>query len=145
MPGIRSTDKEMDDMELWSAELLSSREVTFTEFTDLFMAKFNKRYNTAVTNWKSAWKRLSKLREIKIAGKRMYRVTQLEYRYRELVKEGSHKDAANVLMNIAKLEGIDVNRIELDANLKAPLPLFNIDLNTGSVEETNKGKTKEEE
>ena len=84
--------------------------------------------STANTDWNRAWKELAELRKEEVIHKRTIRITQLEYQYKQAQAENDFKAAAVILMNIAKLEGIDVNKLEIDAKVKTDASIFKINV-----------------
>ena len=104
----------------------------YTQFRSWFMAKFDKQHNTAVTDWKWVCDNVSSEGETKIGVKRWRRIQQLDEQYQEA---DNPKDKANIVMMAAKLEGVDINRHEIDANVNSPKSIFKIDLDNEKHED----------
>ena len=125
----KSTADQKEKMILESAEYIFDNDVTRPEFVKWFMAKYDKRERMAYEYWKWGWERCTKLREDKIQDRRTKRIIQLEHKANKLSAEGQHKDAAQIIMMIAKLEGLDVHKVEMDANINKPKSIFEINPN----------------
>ena len=107
---------------------LSEKAPTHGQFISWFQAKYDKGRTMANYYWKDAWHELTELRRDEVVHKRTIRITQLEWQYKAACKENDFKSAAVILMNIAKLEGIDVNKHEIDAKVKSDVSIFKIGL-----------------
>ena len=108
------------------ALFIAEKAPTYGQFIEWFMTKYSKGRSTATTDWNRAWKELTELRKEELVHKRTIRITQLEYQYKKAQAENDFKAAAVILMNIAKLEGIDVNKHEIDAKVRTDASIFKI-------------------
>ena len=105
---------------------LAEHAPTYGQFIEWFMTKYDKCKATANSDWNIAWRELTELRKEELVHKRTIRITQLEYQYKKAQQENDFKAAAVILMNIAKLEGIDVNKHEIDAKVRTDASIFKI-------------------
>ena len=105
---------------------LSQKSPTHGQFIDWFMDKYDKCRSMANYYWKDSWAQLTELRKEEIGHQRTIRIAQLEYQYRKACTENDFKAGANILMMLAKLEGIDVNKHEIDAKVRTDASIFKI-------------------
>lgn len=125
----KGTDAEIEKRVLDSAEYVSAYDPTRMQFVAWFLDTFPKvkSERQAVEYWKLAWERCTSIREDKIKDRRTKRIIQLEHQYTALKKDDP-KAAAQVLMMIAKLEGLEVraqDREESD-KFEADRPIFTV-------------------
>lgn len=125
----KGTDAQIEKRTLDSAEYVFNYDPTRKQFTTWFLDTFPdvKSESQAHKYWKLGWERCTKLREDKIMDRRTKRIIQLEHQYNAL-KGDDPKAAAQVLMMIAKLEGLEVraqDREESD-KFEADRPLFTV-------------------
>ena len=125
----KGTDAEIEKRILDSAEYVSAYDPTRAKFLVWFLDTFPKikSERQAVEYWSKAWTRCTKIREDKIVDRRTKRIIQLEHQYAALKKDDP-KGAAQILMMIAKLEGLEVraqDREESD-KFEADRPIFTI-------------------
>ena len=99
------------------------RNPNYKTFINWHQPKFDKKKNTATTDWQKAWAQIHVEGKLDTDANRARRVFQLEQEY-EAAEAG--KDRAGILMQISKLEGIDVNKHELNATVNVEKPIFNL-------------------
>ena len=125
----KGTDAEREKRILDSADFVSRYDPTRAQFTVWFLETFPKvkSERQAHEYWKLAWERCTSIREDKIKDRRTKRIIQLEHQYQAL-KGDDPKGAAQILMMIAKLEGLEVRAQDRDANDKfeADKPIFTV-------------------
>jgi hypothetical protein len=125
----KGTDAQIEKRILDSAEYVSAYDPTRKQFTFWFLETFPevKSESQAHKYWKLGWERCTKIRENKIVDRRTKRIIQLEHQY-EALKKDDPKAAAQVLMMIAKLEGLEVRAQDREANDKfeADKPIFTV-------------------
>jgi len=126
---IKGTDAERQKMLLDSAEYVSAYDPTRKQFIDWFLDRFPNISSSrqAAEYWKKAWEKCTEVREDQIKDRRTKRIIQLEHQYTAL-KGDDPKGAAQILMMIAKLEGLEVRAQDRDANDKfeADKPIFTV-------------------
>ena len=122
-PDNKSTHEQQEYMKNLAADYILDNDVTRKQFTEWFKSKFPRITSDrhAHNYWKWGWERVAKMREEDKKNTRAKRVTQLEY---QLSASEDPMDKAKILMMIAKLEGIDVNRMEVETSEKKAKPLF---------------------
>ena len=125
----KGTEAQIEKRTMDAAEYVSSYDPTRAQFTVWFRDEFPeiKSDRQAHEYWKWAWERCTKVREDKLQDRRTKRIIQLEHQYQAL-KGDDPKAAAQVLMMIAKLEGLEVRAQERDANDKfeSDKPIFTV-------------------
>lgn len=125
----KGTDAQIEKRTLDSAEYVSNYDPTRKQFAVWFLDTFPdvKSESTAFKYWKLGWERCTKIREDKIMDRRTKRIIQLEHQYNAL-KGDDPKSAAQVLMMIAKLEGLEVRAQDREASDKfeADRPIFTV-------------------
>ena len=126
---IKGTDAERLKMTLDSADYVSAYDPTRKQFVAWFLDKFPNisSERQAAEYWKKAWEKCTEVREDQIKDRRTKRIIQLEHQYAAL-KGDDPKAAAQVLMMIAKLEGLEVRAQDREANDKfeADRPIFTV-------------------
>ena len=122
------TEAEKEHRLVECALYLSKHAPTHGQFIEWFQDKYDKGRSMANYYWKDAWAQLTELRKEEIGHQRTIRITQLEWQYKAACKEDDFKAASAILMNIAKLEGIDVNKHEIDAKVKTDASIFKINV-----------------
>ena len=122
----KHTDAEIENRKVECALYLVEEAPTHGQFISWYMAKYSLGRSMANYAWKDAWSELTELRKEELNHKRTIRITQLEWQYKKAQKEDDYKTAATILMHIAKLEGIDVNKHEIDAKVQTDRDIFKI-------------------
>ena len=125
MPGIKSTNAEIEARQDRCVQYYITVLPNFTQFINWYMEAFDKGKNTAVTDWKWTVENVAKEGATSNDVKRWRRVMQLEQQYKD---SDNAKDKANIVMLAAKLEGIDVNKHEIEAHINSPKSIFKINL-----------------
>ena len=124
----KHTDAEIKHRKVECGLYLAEHAPTHGQFISWFMAEFNLGRSSANYAWKGAWSELTELRKEELDHKRTIRITQLEWQYKKAQAEDDFKTASTILMHIAKLEGIDVNKHEIDAKVQTDRDIFKITL-----------------
>jgi hypothetical protein len=125
----KGTDAEQEKRILDSADYVQTYDPTRAQFTVWFLETFPKvkSERTAHAYWKKGWERCTSVREDQIKDRRTKRIIQLEHQYNAL-KGDDPKGAAQILMMIAKLEGLEVRAQDREASDKfeADRPIFTV-------------------
>lgn len=125
----KGTDAEQEKRILDSADYVQRYDPTRAQFTVWFLDTFPKvkSERTAHEYWKKGWERCTSVREDQIKDRRTKRIIQLEHQYNAL-KGDDPKGAAQILMMIAKLEGLEVRAQDREATDKfeADRPIFTV-------------------
>ena len=132
MPGKKATNAEIAERRERCVKYYITTLPNYTQFVSWFMEAFNKGKNTAVTDWQWTVENIAKESETSTNVKRWRRIAQLEQQYKDA---DTAKEKANIVMMAAKLEGIDINRHEIDAQINSPKSIFKIDLDNESHED----------
>ena len=132
MAGSKATNAEIADRRERCVKYYLNTLPNFTQFIDWYLSAFDKKFNTGVTDWKWVVEHISTTGDTSISVKRWRRIAQLEQQYKDA---DNAKEKANIVMMAAKLEGVDVNRHEIEANINAPKSIFKIDLDSETTTE----------
>ena len=122
----KHTNVEIDHRKVECALYLAEKAPTHGQFISWFMAEYDMGRSMANYAWRDAWSELTELRKEELDHKRTIRITQLEWQYKKAQAEDDFKTASTILMHIAKLEGIDVNKHEIDAKVQTDRDIFKI-------------------
>ena len=124
----RATQAEIKERRQRCADYIIEYAPNYSQFILWHKDAFTKGKNTATTDWQNAWSIVAKEGNISTDAKRWRRISQLEKQYEDA---DTAKDKATIVMMASKLEGIDVNKHEIEAHVKADKPIFNIKLDDG--------------
>ena len=134
MPGIKSTNAEIEARRERCVKYYITTLPNYVQFVNWYKEAFSKGKNTATTDWQWTVENVAKESETSTNVKRWRRIAQLEQQYKDA---DSAKEKANIVMMAAKLEGIDVNKHEIDAHVSGPKSIFRIDLDQGTHEKVD--------
>ena len=132
MPGIKSTNEELDSRRERCVKYYITTLPTYTQFVNWYQEAFGKGISTAKSDWSITVENVAKESETSTNVKRWRRIAQLEEQYKGATEA---KEKANIVMMAAKLEGIDVNKHEIDAHVNGPKSIFKIDLDNEETKE----------
>lgn len=94
----------------------------WTTFTSWAREKYDINNKQANTMWKSAWEVISEQLETDRGKRRQYYLQELERLKDEAENDGKWADAIKAITLQQKLEGLEVNRVEVEGNIT-----FNVD------------------
>ena len=125
MPGKKSTQAEIKQRRERGVDYIIEYLPNFTQFIRWHQEAFSKGRSTAQDDWQKCLLMVAEEGKMSTDAKRWRRIMQLEKQYKD-AEEG--KEKANIVMQMAKLEGLETIKQEITANIKADKPLFNINI-----------------